>query len=197
MKFHLRFRGFASYFLCSFCIFAPIGLSGNETSITPILQPGAPGQDSREISAEEAIKLADTSFSSSDVDFMQSMIPHHRQAVEMAALVKERTNREEIVDLAARIDKSQLDEIEFMTDWLQSRGQSIEAKMSHHSIMMDMKKMGMATEEQMTELRSSKGTDFDRTFLQLMIRHHKGAITMVEDLLDPVSYTHLTLPTKA
>ena len=71
-----------------------------------------------------------------------------------------------------------------MTDWLQSRGQSIEAKMSHHSMMMDMKKMGMATEEQMTELRSSKGTDFDRTFLQLMIRHHKGAITMVEDLLD-------------
>ena len=57
-----------------------------------------------EISAEEAIQLADTSFSSSDVDFMQRMIPHHRQAVEMAALVEERTNREEIVDLAARID---------------------------------------------------------------------------------------------
>ena len=184
MKFRLRFRDFATYFVCSFCFFAPIGLFGNETSITPILQPGAPGQDSREISAEEAIQLADTSFSSSDVDFMQRMIPHHRQAVEMAALVEERTNREEIVDLAARIDKSQLDEIEFMTDWLQSRGQSIEAKMSHHSMMMDMKKMGMATEEQMTELRSSKGTDFDRTFLQLMIRHHKGAITMVEDLLD-------------
>ena len=165
MKFRLRFRDFGTYFLCSFCFFAPIGLPGNETSITPILQPGAPGQDSREISAEEAIQLADTSFSSSDVDFMQRMIPHHRQAVEMAALVEERTNREEIVDLAARIDKSQLDEIEFMTDWLQSRGQSIEAKMYHHSMMMDMKKMGKATEEQMTELRLSKGTHFDRIIL--------------------------------
>ena len=88
-----------------------------------IVQPGAPGQVTRQISADQAVALANSSYSPADVMFMQHMIVHHRQAVEMAALVADRTNREEVVALAGRIDASQADEMEFMTKWLADRGQ--------------------------------------------------------------------------
>ena len=82
----------------------------------PIIQPGPPGSPVRDLSADEAARIADTSYSPADVRFMQDMIPHHQQALEMAALVGERTNRQEIVDAAGRIDASQQDEIGFMRD---------------------------------------------------------------------------------
>ncbi|MGD8327711.1 MAG: DUF305 domain-containing protein, partial [Sphingomonadales bacterium] len=66
----------------------------------PIVQPGAPGQATKALGADEAVKVADTSYSPDDVKFMQDMIPHHAQAVEMAALVKNRTNRQELLDVA-------------------------------------------------------------------------------------------------
>ena len=69
-------------------------------STTPIVLPGAPGQAAKTLSAEEAVKIADNSYSPDDVTFMQNMIPHHAQAVEMAALVKDRTNYKELVDVA-------------------------------------------------------------------------------------------------
>ena len=78
----------------------------------PIIQPGAPGDAARELSAEEAIEIANTSYSPADALFMQDMIPHHNQAVQMAALVADRTNRPELVDVAGRIDVSQADEID-------------------------------------------------------------------------------------
>ena len=80
----------------------------------PIIQPGAPGKPLRTLSAEEAVEIADTSYSQDDARFMQDMIPHHHQAMEMAALVGDRTNRPELIDVAGRIDASQGDEIEFM-----------------------------------------------------------------------------------
>ena len=86
----------------------------------PIIQPGAPGESARELSAKEAIEIANTSYSPDDVKFMQDMIPHHNQAVQMAALVDDRTNRQELLDVAGRIDASQADEIEFMQQWLRS-----------------------------------------------------------------------------
>ena len=70
----------------------------------PIIQPGAPGAPARELSAGEAIEIADTSYSPDDVRFLQDMIPHHHQAIEMAALVAGRTNRPEIIDAAGRIN---------------------------------------------------------------------------------------------
>ena len=80
----------------------------------PIVQPGAFGEQSRLLSAEEATQIAVTAYSPADVIFLQDMIPHHHQAIEMAALVADRTNRPEIVDVAGRINASQADEIEFM-----------------------------------------------------------------------------------
>ncbi len=164
----------------------------------PIVKPGAPGKPSQTLSADEASKIADTRFSPDDVVFMQEMIPHHYQAIEMAKLVKDRTNYEELVDLAGRIEATQSDEIEFMQSWLKDRGQTAPdpAKAGHgkkgghgsmHGDKMDMKRMaemGMATPAQMKALAAAKDTAFDKLFLELMIRHHDGAVTMAQDLLD-------------
>jgi len=153
------------------------------TSTTPIVLPGAPGQSARTLSAREAVDIADNSYSPDDVEFMQNMIPHHAQAVVMAELVETRTNRKEIVDVAGRINASQADEIKFMQDWLTERGESLEpaAGSGHegHNLME-----GMATDEQLKQLADSEGVDFDRLFLELMIPHHEGALTMVDNLTD-------------
>ena len=160
----------------------------------PIVQPGAPGQNVRELSADEAQKIASATYSPDDVRFMQDMIPHHQQAVEMAELVGERTNNPDIIEISGRIMKSQADEIAFMQAWLRERGETAPdvggdhdhgGRMSHDmKTHMSHQMMGMATPEEMADLAASAGTDFDRLFLRLMIPHHEGAITMVEDLLD-------------
>ena len=145
------------------------------------------------------LEIADTSYSKADAQFMQDMIPHHNQAVQMAALVAERTNRPELVDVAGRIDVSQADEIEFMQQWLSVRGESVPDPTAHSAMHTTHKMAGMASPEQMAELAESKGTDFDRLFLQLMIPHHEGAVTMVSELMkqpgaayDPVLFEFTT-----
>jgi len=158
--------------------------TGPALAQVPIIQPGAPGQMDRELSAAEASEIAKNSYSPDDVRFMQDMIPHHNQAVQMAALVKDRTNSPEVADIAGRIDASQADEIEFMQGWLAERGETVPEPTAHHAMHMAHEMAGMATPEQMAELADAEGVDFDRLFLSLMIEHHKGALTMVEDLLD-------------
>ncbi len=150
----------------------------------PIIQPGPPGQAARELSAEQAIDIAVTSHSPDDVRFMQDMIPHHRQAMEMAELVADRTNRPEINDVAGRITVSQRDEIEFMRQWLRSRGERVPNPTAYDAMHTSHRMAGMATPRQLDELAQLQGTDFDRMFLQLMITHHEGAVTMVEELLE-------------
>ena len=151
---------------------------------TPIVQPGKPGEPARELTAEQAIDVAVTSYSPDDVRFMQDMIPHHQQAVQMAELVADRTNRTELADAAGRIDLSQRDEIEFMEKWLGDRGEPLPDPSDHAAMHTDHRMAGMATPEQMAELAAATGTAFDRLFLQLMITHHEGAVTMVEELLE-------------
>ncbi|MDZ4308664.1 DUF305 domain-containing protein [Allopontixanthobacter sp.] len=162
-----------------------------------IVQPGAPGQATRQINVDQAVALADTSYSPADVSFMQNMIAHHRQAVEMAALVKDRTNREEIVAVSGRIDASQADEMKFMTTWLGERSQPASTPAIDHASMGhgNHGMSGMASSEDMARLAAASGGDFDRLFLELMIRHHEGALEMVRDLLkqpgsayDPVMF---------
>ncbi|TAD81347.1 MAG: DUF305 domain-containing protein, partial [Sphingomonadales bacterium] len=151
----------------------------------PIIQPGAPGKASKTLSADEATKLAQASHTASDVAFMQHMIVHHSQAVDMAKLVKERTNTEELLTIAGRIETSQADEITFMQTWLKERGEPLEdPKMAGHGDHMHHMMMGMASPEDMTALAAAKGVEFDRQFLTLMIAHHDGAVEMVEKLLD-------------
>ncbi|MGB2387936.1 MAG: DUF305 domain-containing protein, partial [Henriciella sp.] len=146
-------------------------------------QPGAPGEPVRQLDAQQAADIADTSYTRDDVLFMRGMIPHHQQAVDMALLAADRTNTPALIDIADRIMASQADEIEFMNAWLAERGEDLQGEHVHHMHMMaDM--AGMATPEQMASLAGSDSKAFDALFLALMIEHHKGALTMVEDLLD-------------
>ncbi len=150
-----------------------------------IVQPGAPGQASKTLTADQATKLAQASYTASDVAFMQHMIVHHQQAVEMAVLVKDRTNTADLLSIAGRIESSQADEIAFMKAWLSERGEPVEDPMmqGHGEHMHHMMK-GMASPDQMKALAAAKGVEFDRQFLTLMITHHEGAVDMVEKLLD-------------
>jgi uncharacterized protein (DUF305 family) len=160
---------------------------------SPILQPGAPGQPTRPLDAKEAVRIADTRFSPDDVRFMQEMIAHHQQAIDMAELVKDRTNRPEVIAVARRIDASQADEMAFMRNWLRERGQAVpDADAAHnmhaahagHGAGAAHKVPGMATPAQMAALAAAKGLAFDRMFLERMIAHHEGAVTMAKTLLD-------------
>ncbi len=150
----------------------------------PIVQPGAPGQPSQALDADTAIAIADSSYSSADVHFMQGMILHHHQALLMSRLASDRTNNENVLDLAGRIDVSQDDEITLMQDWLKERSEMVPDPTDQHSGHMGHGMVGMATEEQMTNLADSKSIDFDELFLDLMITHHDGAIKMVKELRD-------------
>ena len=162
-----------------------VGYAGLATAQdVPIVQPGAPGQDGRDLSAEEAIEIAGNSYSPDDVKFMQDMIPHHNQAVQMAELVSDRTNNQELRDVAGRIDASQVDEIDFMDGWLSDRGEAVPETTAHLAMHMSHVMAGMASPEDMARLAELEGTEFDRLFLTLMIAHHEGAVTMVEELLE-------------
>ena len=195
----------------TFLAFAPVIGAGAQQA--PILQPGAPGQAPRLLSAEQAVQIANTRFSEDDVRYMQAMIVHHQQAVDMAELVKGRTNRQAVIDAARRINASQDDEMAFMRSWLGQRGRPVSspaamqdmhgAHAGHampavapvESLTHSYASMGMATPQQMAALAAAKGTEFDRQFLERMIHHHQGAVTMSQALLrrsgsaaDPVLY---------
>ena len=147
----------------------------------PIVQPGAPGQSSREITPSQAVDYSQIRVTEADVKFMQGMIGHHEQAVEMVALMPDRTARADMKLLGQRIDVSQTDEIKMMEHWLQARGQSPPDPHAHHMHGATLMP-GMLTEEQMAELTAAKGAEFDRLFLRFMIQHHQGALVMVKDL---------------
>ncbi len=162
-----------------------IAFAQSVATSAPIVKPGAPGQASKTLSAAEATKLAQASYLPADVAFMQHMIVHHQQAVDMAKLVKDRTNTEDLKTIAGRIESSQADEITFMQTWLKERGEPTEdPAMKGHAEHMHHMMKGMASPEDMKALAAAKGADFDRQFLTLMIAHHDGALDMAEELLD-------------
>jgi uncharacterized protein (DUF305 family) len=152
-----------------------------------VVQPGAPGKPSRTLPPSTRATLPPRS--QADVQFMQGMIMHHAQAVEMTALIGSRTENKELRSLGSRISSSQSDEIRFMKRWLATRGEPVSMAMAG---MPDMDRSGhamaltpgMLSPEQMEALRKAKGTEFDRLFLTGMIQHHAGALTMVKDLFD-------------
>jgi uncharacterized protein (DUF305 family) len=156
-----------------------------------IVQPGAPGQSSKILPASTRAQLPPRS--SKDVEFMQGMIMHHAQAVEMTALIEARTENKALRSLGSRISHSQSDEMNFMKRWLELRGEPImmpmkgmegmdmsDMDMSTHHMLMP----GMLTKKQMNALKAAKGAEFDRLFLTGMIQHHGGALVMVKDLYD-------------
>jgi uncharacterized protein (DUF305 family) len=152
-----------------------------------VVQPGAPGMPSKQLPATTTAAVLQQS--DADVEFMQGMIMHHAQAVEMTALIGERTDNARVRLLGARISRSQADEMQFMKRWLAARGKSISMEMPGMA-GMDMRgnamhaMPGMLTPEQMDALRKAKGAEFDRLFLTGMIQHHNGALVMVKELFD-------------
>lgn len=146
-----------------------------------IVQPGAPGEASTVITAEQASDLSRVRHTPADVAFMQGMIQHHAQALEMTALRPTRSTSNDMRLLALRIELSQADEIKAMAAWLKARGEAVPEPHAHHAagaVLMP----GMLTPEDMRRLGEATGAAFDRLFLDLMITHHDGAIVMVERL---------------
>ncbi|EFQ82013.1 hypothetical protein HMPREF0063_12855 [Aeromicrobium marinum DSM 15272] len=124
---------------------------------------------------------ADGAFNDADVGFAQDMIPHHRQAVEMAELAADRSTDPEILSLADEIIAAQDPEIAMMTGWLEQWGEDVPDDMSGMSGMDhggDMSMPGMMSAKQMSDLVDSTGPEFDRLFLEQMIEHHEGALEM-------------------
>jgi uncharacterized protein (DUF305 family) len=154
--------------------------SANVQAGPPIIQPGAPGEASKVITAEKAVDLSKVQHTEADVQFMQGMIGHHAQALEMTELLKTRTNSDDMRKLAGRIETSQADEIKMMQTWLERRGQPLPDPHAHHHGGKLMP--GMLTAEEMDRLAAAKGPNFDQLFLELMIKHHEGALVMVKDL---------------
>lgn len=168
----------------------------------PIFQPGAPGTASRIVTPAQAIALGRSSFTPADVAFMQHMLVHHAQAVEMVALMDDRGESPRARLMGRRIALSQEAEMAIMRGWLSDRGQPLDlagmddAGMDHagmdHAAMghavtdpADTPLMsGMLTPRQMSALSQAQGAAFDRLFLTGMIQHHRGAISMVEDLME-------------
>lgn len=133
---------------------------------------------------------ANADYNATDVGFAQGMIPHHAQAIEMADMALQKSTNEPVLKLARAIKGAQDPEIQQMTTWLNNRGQKVpdaSASMDHSSHAMDgmgsMMMGGMMTEADMKKLNESTGTAFDRLWLQLMIQHHEGAITMAKEEL--------------
>jgi uncharacterized protein (DUF305 family) len=158
-----------------------------EPAAPVVVQPGAPGKPTRVL--PPTMKGTLPPVSPADVQFMQGMIMHHAQAVEMTALIESHTENHDLMSLGARISRSQSDEIKFMKRWLAARGQPISQAM-HDMRHMNMSHEpmalmpGMLSSEQMEALRKAKGAEFDHLFLTGMIQHHGGALTMVKDLFD-------------
>lgn len=130
-----------------------------------------------------------------DVSFMQGMIHHHSQAVEMVDLLRTRGSSKDLLAFGERITISQSDEIQFMKQWLQAHGKPVAPAHDHAAHMAAAKGSakasamgampmmpGMLTPEQMADLAKAKGREFDRLFLTGMIQHHIGALDMVDDL---------------
>jgi uncharacterized protein (DUF305 family) len=158
-----------------------------QPSSVPIVQPGAPGTPSRRLPPSTTAQAPP--HSQADIEFMQGMIMHHGQAVEMTVLIASHTENSEIRALGARISLSQTDEMKFMKRWLLARGEPVSMTMPG---MPDMDMSGnpmhampgMLTPVQMDALRQARGAEFDRLFLTGMIQHHGGALTMVKQLFD-------------
>jgi uncharacterized protein (DUF305 family) len=158
---------------------------------TPVVvQPGAPGKPTRILPPSTRATLPASS--PADVQFMQGMIVHHAQAVEMTALIESHTQNKNLRSLGARISSSQSDEIEFMKRWLTARGEPLSLSMpempgmhtSGDSMAMAGHMPGMLTPKQMAALKKANSAEFDQLFLSGMIQHHNGALIMVKELFD-------------
>lgn len=159
----------------------------------PIFQPGAPGDAAQSLTPAQSVALGQTRYTADDVRFMQHMIVHHAQAVEMGDLIDGRTDHAGITLMGSRISMSQTTEIAMMRTWLTRRGEALAMQTDHtghhagHAMPAAPSETpvmpGMLSPAQMARLAAADGAAFDRLYLDGMILHHQGAIDMVEALL--------------
>lgn len=146
----------------------------------PVIQPGAPGQPNRTLSPEEAAALQSPEHTDDDVAFVRDMMHHHSQALVMTGFVPDRTTNRGIRLLAERMELSQTGEMEQFETWLQNRGEPARDPDAGHDAHVGMP--GLLTDAELAQLAGARDAAFDRLFLELMIKHHEGAIQMVVDL---------------
>lgn len=145
----------------------------------PLIQPGAPGQPGKIVAPAHATDLSRVRHTEADLKFMQGMIGHHLQAIDMVALINKNSSNDDLKKLGLRIQVSQEDEIKMMQDWLKARGAEVPGPHAHHTGPM---MPGMLSPDDMSRLAAAKGVEFDRLFLNGMIKHHNGALLMVDEL---------------
>jgi uncharacterized protein (DUF305 family) len=159
--------------------------TARSTSPPPSAAPAAASAAAHEHGSGAAVRAT---VNAADVHFMSGMIPHHAQAVLIAGWAPSHGASPEVQRLCERIVVAQRDEIQLMQNWLREKGQpvpeatSMRMRMNMGGMVHDMLMPGMLTDEQLKALDASRGREFDRLFLQAMIRHHQGAISMVDDL---------------
>ncbi len=165
-----------------------------------ILQPGRPGEGNETLDPNTV--LGEPSTNETDVAFMQMMVPHHAQALEMSELAQSRARDGQVVAISRRIKGAQGPEIVSMSSWLQSRDLEVPESMED-AASMDMSRgdhsgheggddsggaamamHGMLSEREMTDLARARGREFDRLFIAGMIRHHEGAVAMARDEME-------------
>ncbi|MET8155561.1 DUF305 domain-containing protein [Sphaerisporangium sp. NPDC005289] len=158
------------------------------TSTVPVIVPGKPGEAAKTLPPGATVTAVPSpTANAADVVFMQDMVVHHRQALDMSALAATRAASGDVKRIAARISDTQGPEINAMIRWLQQQGQRVpDHHAAHHDAMP-----GMATERQLSDLRAASGAGFDRLYLQLMTAHHMGAVTMAAGEMEKGS--HITV----
>lgn len=160
---------------------------------------GSMGMATTSTASAEAAIPADAEFNATDVAFAQGMIPHHAQAIVMADMALAQSTNPDVTKLATEIKAAQAPEIEQLTNWLEAWGQPVPDSaggdgMDHSMDGMDgMMMSGMMSDADMARLENATGADFDTMWLELMVQHHEGAITMARDEVAGGEYG----PTKA
>lgn len=156
------------------------------TSEPGIIQPGAPGEMTQTFNTADLDAIRGLGHSKADVRFMRGMIPHHGQALDMAAMVPSRAITDGFQSMALRMQISQRDEIRLMERWLSEREEEVPVPNFHRMMITNGMELmpGMLSAGQMEQLASATGREFERLFLEFMIMHHEGALTMVQALFN-------------
>lgn len=175
-------------------VFAVSGCTGEDRSLpavtagtpsVPVLQPGAPGEPNATLSGSAAAPTTTPTASATDARFFQEMIVHHAQALVMVRSVLPDLSDPEVRGIASRIGDEQEPEMGAMARWLEGRGQDVPPEATNPNLTDHgaHSMPGMASESDIARLSEARGGEADRLFLTLMIRHHEGAIAMVDSHL--------------
>lgn len=156
----------------------------------PVLEPGRPGESNRSLTGSDAVATSSTSHNAADVAYLDDMIVHHAQAIVMGDIVEGRLTDDEVRRIASRISDEQEPEMEGMASTLTSWGEEPPPQAANPTFGMRQHDAGhasmpgMASQEDLDRLASAKGVEVDRTYLDLMIAHHEGAVEMSDTVRD-------------